>query len=97
MPSTFSLRNMGCFPVDRIIEPYNLTLNTMRLAERKAWAERVLRELRKVSDLERDRFTVLAGARYREHLVPHLSRAEAPLAGLPIGKQLAFLKREIGD
>ena len=36
------------------IEPYNLTLNDMAVAKRKAWAEEVLKSLRENADIEKD-------------------------------------------
>lgn len=85
----------GLLPLDQVTEPYDVTLNRMKSADRRAWAERVLRQLTEVADLQRDRFTLLAGQRYREHILPHLCRAEVPLHGLPIGKQLSFLKAKL--
>lgn len=78
---------------DDEVEPYDLTLNGMPADEIRAWAEEVLRQLRREFDLERDRFTVLAGANYRRHLEPHLPNPEVPMRGLGIGKQLQFLNR----
>lgn len=75
------------------LEPYDLTLNGMPAAEIRVWAEEVLRQLRREFDLERDRFTVLAGANYRRYLERHLPNLEVPMKGLGIGKQLQFLNR----
>ena len=54
------------------IEPYNLTLNDMAVAKRKAWAEEVLKSLRENADIEKDEFVFLAGERYRQFLIPFL-------------------------
>jgi hypothetical protein len=83
----------GLLSLDQVIEPYNLTLNEMPAAEIKVWAERVLVQLRKVSDLEQDRFIFLAGDKYRKYLVPHIRNYEVPMEGKRIGEQLQFLKR----
>jgi hypothetical protein len=83
----------GLVAVDKRIEPYELTLNTMRTDDVRAWAARVLTQLRKVTDLERDHFIILAGHKYRRFLVPEMSSYEVPLEGLPFGKQLGHLKR----
>jgi hypothetical protein len=87
----------GLLPLEEEIEPYDLTLNRMSTAERRAWAERVLRELTEVGDLEQDRFTFLAGSRYREHLLPCIRHGDAPMEGLTIGRQLKFLKEALAD
>lgn len=85
----------GLVHPDEIIEPYDHTLTTMSISARKAWAQRVARQL----ELERfhaQTIVVLAGRRYREFLMPALQRmadsVEVPMEGLGIGRQLAWLK-----
>jgi hypothetical protein len=78
-----------------VIAPYERTLNRMRSPERREWAQRVLAALEsKLVGIER--VVVLAGERYREHLVPELTRrrlqVDVPLEGLGIGEQLHWLK-----
>ena len=87
----------GLIPSDEIIAPYNVTLNKMPVKERRAWAEKVVRQLDRRADLLNDEFVILAGVRYREFLIPHLRRYNMPLEGMPIGKQLQWLKRRIED
>ena len=87
----------GLLPFEEEIEPYDLTLNRMSAVDRRSWAERVLRELAEVGDLEQDRFTFLAGRRYREYLLPRVRHGNVPMEGLPIGKQLKFLKEAVAD
>jgi cytoplasmic iron level regulating protein YaaA (DUF328/UPF0246 family) len=82
----------GLLSPDAVIEPYDVTLNRLSAKERRAWARKVVQQLQRRADLRRDHFIILAGARYREHLLPHLSSVEMPLAGLTIGKQLQYLK-----
>jgi len=83
----------GLVPSEQRIEPYNETLNDKSVAEIRAWADKVVRDLREHADLDRDRFTILAGQNYRRFLMPHLRNVEIPLEGLPIGKQLQALDR----
>jgi hypothetical protein len=71
----------GLIPENMIIEPYNETLKDKSTQERRAWAEMVLNELRKVSDLEHDEFIVLAGEVYHENLLPHMNHFWLPLKG----------------
>ena len=78
---------------NQVIAPYDVTLNAKTAAEAREWAENVLRQLRTVADCRRDRFTILAGIKYRRFLVPHLRNAEVPLEGLTIGRQLHALDR----
>ena len=65
----------------------------MGVAQRKEWSARVLDALARKADLANDRFTFLAGLRYRQHLVPHIVNVDVPMEGLGIGRQLQFLSR----
>ena len=84
----------GLVQLDEEIEPYDMTLNTMSTRERRNWADKVIRQLQCYCDLEEDHFVILAGEKYRQYLLPHLKSYEHPLAGLPIGKQLQYLKKK---
>ena len=83
----------GLVPEDAIIEPYNETLKGKSVLERRAWGEKVLNDLRKVSDLESDEFIVLAGKVYHENLVPHMVHFWLPLKGKGQGEWIPELKR----
>ena len=83
----------GLLNLETEIDPYNLTLNNMTQREIKEWALKVIIQLDAVADLSNDHFIFLAGDKYRKYLVPSLRSYEVPLEGLPIGKQLQFLKR----
>jgi hypothetical protein len=85
----------GLVPFDREIEPYELTLNRMKKPERQAWRERVIAELRAQTDCKNDHFILLASDRYRDGLVEALRNVTVPMAGLSLGRQLAFLKRAL--
>ena len=86
----------GLVAPDQVIEPYERTLNTMAKADRLAWAERVKQQLLACLTPGAE-VTLLAGARYREHVEPFLRvqghPVVVPLQGLAIGKQLQKLKR----
>lgn len=85
----------GLVKLDEEIEPYDVTLNNMPAHERRSWSKMVLSQLQEYCDLENDHFVILAGEKYRQYLLPHLESYEVPLAGLPIGKQLQFLKEKM--
>ena len=78
-----------------IIEPYEKTLNKMKIAERKEWAEKVLYELQTKADLQKDKFVILAGTKYRVDLLPHIKNYEIPFDKFSFGKQLQRLKELI--
>jgi len=86
----------GLLHPDTVTAPYERTLNTMGVAERRAWSRRVLSALEPLlSDVATVRF--LAGERYREFVVPELEGrvlVEVPLAGLTIGRQLQWYTRQ---
>jgi len=84
----------GLVRLDEEIEPYDVTLNKMSARKRRNWAARVVSQLQEHCDLENDHFVILAGQKYRQYLLPYLNSYEVPLAGLPIGKQLQFLKEK---
>lgn len=77
------------------IDPYDQTLSKMQVEEVRMWGHRVLKQLRALSGLSTDRFTVLASERYRRYLLPHLTHFEVPMRGLRIGQQLKFLKEHL--
>lgn len=87
----------GLLPLDQVVAPYEQTLNRMSAAEVRAWGERVLDDLRAEADLENDRFTILAGAKYRKHVVPALKHCDVPIEGLRFGEQLRFFKEALQD
>ena len=87
----------GLVALDEVIAPYEQTLNRMPAAEVRAWGRRVVDELRAETDLEQDRFTILAGANYRKHLTPALKHVDVPIEGLRFGEQLRFFKEALED
>ena len=87
----------GLLELDQEITPYDVTLNDMPSAQVKAWAEKVIEQLRKQADLQHDQFIFLAGERYRKYLTPHLAFYVIPLQGLTIGKQLHYLSIQLHE
>lgn len=88
----------GLVHPDQVIAPYDLTLNSVSVGDRRRWAEGVLTQLEPhLANVEHIIF--LAGQRYREFLEPMLhSRSIAvsiPMEGLRIGEQLRWLTREL--
>ncbi len=84
----------GLVAPDSRIAPYEKTLNTAGVAERRAWAENVCQQM-SPHLIGRRRIVIFAGQRYREFLVPALLRdgyeVDVPMANLRIGEQLAWL------
>ena len=83
----------GLLRINDEIEPYDKTLNKMRSNEIKEWANNILNQLKKTTDLENDEFVFLAGNNYRKFLLPHINHYNIPMQGLSIGKQLQWLTK----
>lgn len=86
----------GLVAPDQRIEPYEMTLKRMSVAERRRWADAVLQSIfREVPALRHAIF--LAGRSYREFLGSALRErgvtTEVPMEGLGSGKQLQWLKQ----
>jgi hypothetical protein len=84
----------GLVPLAQVLTPYNQTLNTMGVARRRAWADKVLAQMRGKVDTS-DEIVFLAGEKYRQYLAPHFKHARVPMKSLGIGKQLSFLKHAL--
>lgn len=84
----------GLLSVDDLVEPYDLTLNTMSSRQVKAWADKVMGQISACADPKTDHFVFLAGDKYRKFLLPHLTSYEVPMQGLTIGRQLQFLSEQ---
>ena len=88
----------GLVHPDEDITRYDLTLNTMKKAERCEWAKNVFCQLEShLAGLNSVIF--LAGERYREFLEPKLRElgltVSVPMKGLKIGEQLSWLNQEL--
>ena len=86
----------GLLEPERIIEPYEETLNSMPSQSRREWTQKVLEQVFQKTDSQ-DEITFLAGKRYREGLVSQLrkrgNKVNVPMERMPIGKQLQWLSR----
>jgi hypothetical protein len=89
----------GLLTPETVIQPYDITLaKGMSKADREEWAHEVCCDLLKVTTSD-DKLVFLAGQKYREQLIICLPAqaytVEVPMAGLGIGEQLAWLKRQL--
>jgi hypothetical protein len=71
------------------------SVNTMKTAEGRAWAQGVLLALRQNCDLDADTFVFLAGDAYRQNLGPHIKHYAVPREGLAFAKRLQWLERQV--
>jgi hypothetical protein len=88
----------GLVAPDTVVAPYSARLTAMPASLRKEWAQRVVAALRPRCRSGSD-VVFLAGAAYREHLVPTLNgwgcNVNTPMKGLGIGQQKRWLKRAL--
>lgn len=87
----------GLVPIDKVIEPYEKTLNNMKKNERVEWANEVLSELSKVSDIMKDEYYILAGKNYYENIYKRLKNVKIVMEGLQLGQRLQFLNKELSQ
>lgn len=84
----------GLLAPEKVIEPYERTLNTMSAPERRSWAEQVQKQMNATLP-DADEVVVLAGNSYRENLMSYLRKrfpkVTVPMDGLTIGRQLNWL------
>lgn len=83
----------GLLQKEDIIEPYDLTLNNMKVIERKKWTNQVIKQLESINlDIQQADF--YTGSKYREYLIPALEQkgvfCTVPLQGRGIGQQLNY-------
>jgi len=83
----------GLLDPETQIGPYEETLHAKSDKQIQEWADGVLRELGRKTHLNKDSFLILAGEKYRRHLVSAICHHGIPMAGLGIGRQLAWLKQ----
>jgi hypothetical protein len=90
----------GLLDPDRVIEPYEKTLNDMPIDARRGWAKLVTKQM----DLARvrgDEALVLAGLNYRRHLemalLDRFAEVEVPMSGLMLGQQLNWLSKKLKE
>ena len=84
----------GLLHPDEEVRPYERTLNTMRVQERRRWAGGALAHIETCLDGV-DTVVFLAGQRYREFLEPALRNrglaVRVPMIGLSQGRQMQWL------
>lgn len=84
-------------PLDKEIGYYQNSLNDKNTQEKKAWAEVVLKQMKKEGlDFQKDEFIVLAGDNYCKYLKDSLSNFSRPFEGLRQGKQMQRLNQLLG-
>lgn len=88
----------GLVALDQVIGPYDRSIDDLKKKERLPWGDRVIGSLAARFPGLRPELLILAGAGYHVPLhVAAISRGwttVSPLAGLPVGKRLRWLRDE---
>jgi hypothetical protein len=84
-------------PINRVIKPYDMTLNDFDKEKKEKWADTVMDEIEDRYDINKTNFIFLAGMNYRKYLQDRLPHTKVPLEGLRIGQQKAKLKQLVGE
>ena len=82
---------------EKIIEPYDETLNNKSSDEIKKWSTKVITALKEKIDLEKDEIIILAGNNYYKYLLPYISNYKLPLGTFSLGPRKSFLKKQIEE
>lgn len=83
----------GLLPEDKIIDPYEKTLNDMPENECREWASSVLNDLREVTNIEDDQFILLAGQEYYRNLLGRLKRFWLPLKSVSLFNWIGEIRK----
>lgn len=71
----------GLAPINAIISPYDKTLNDVSEEEKKAWADGVIDSLKRLTNIDKDDYLILAGINYNKYLLSHIKKYHLPLKG----------------
>lgn len=81
-------------PLDKVIEPYNQRVSRKK-DENEAWGAKVIEQLKKVTDLQNDKFIIYAGKDYVTPIKSSLKNVILPFDGVKgNGEMLQILNQE---
>jgi len=85
-------------PMDKQLEPYDLTLKNMKKDEKEQWGETVISQMKdRGIKPESDTFIFLAGSEYIKPLKDHIpeENIENPMQGKRMGERLSWLNKQV--
>jgi hypothetical protein len=88
----------GLLPMDKQIEPYDLTLKNMKKDEKDKWGGLVKQQMGKMGvNPQSDKFTFLTGAEYMKPLESFIpsENIEKPMEGKRMGERLSWLNSQV--
>jgi len=78
--------------LERIIEPYDLTLKKFTIAEKQAWGAKVISQLQLICNIKQDEIIVLAGKDYIDPISDKITNLNIFLGNKNYGQRTAYLK-----
>lgn len=84
-------------PLEKVISPYDLTLNEMSSDEKKEWSDKVIQMCEKEGIKQDDEIVFLCGENYMHYLKEYFTNYSEPLAGLALGETLHWLDENTKD
>ena len=87
----------GLLPMDKQIEPYDLTLKTMKKEEKDKWGETVKQQMGQAGiNPQSDKFVFLTGSEYMKPLEKFIpaENIEKPMEGKRMGERLSWLNSQ---
>ena len=85
-------------PMEKELEPYDLTLKNMKKDEKEQWGETVISQMNdRGIKPESDTFIFLAGSEYIKPLKDHIpeENIENPMQGKRMGERLSWLNKQV--
>lgn len=85
----------GVLPLEKVIEPYNKTLNNMNIEEKQDWKNMVIKQLEEMNINKDTEVVFICGTNYYTLLEDYFTNYKLPLPKQGIGVQQHFMLEEL--
>ena len=87
----------GVLPLEKVIEPYNKTLNNMNIEEKQDWKNMVIKQLEDIGINKDTEVVFICGTNYYTLLEDYFTNYKLPLPKQGIGVQQQFMIEELKE
>ena len=88
----------GVLSLDKVIEPYDITLNNYSTAEYNNWLNKVIVQLKKLHITNKEKVMFLCGKNYYKGLCSYFTDYVIPLKDYPgMGYQIQYMNKYINN
>lgn len=87
----------GVLPLEKVIEPYNKTLNNMNIEEKQDWKNMVIKQLEDIGINKDTEVVFICGTNYYTLLEDYFTNYKLPLPKQGIGVQQHFMIEELRE